>query len=238
MWKGFPLFLGIFFLGAVFFVSAQHNSPKIPLIYAMGEARLEIPPDMVIVNLGVMTQAKTVAEARQQNAARMQTAVDAVKKLGIPAQKISTTQFSVAPQYDYSEKRNPPRIVGYNVSNQITIKLEQIEKISDVIDTSLAAGANHVQSLEFTLKDPRALRRSAYTEAVKDARAKAEALADAAGIQLGKVFLLRESGGPIPIRRAYDQLAMAGKAGEASTPIESGMVTVQVSVEVQFEIKQ
>ncbi len=228
------------FLFTIFFsnnIAAAQDIPRIPLIYTTGEARLEVPPDMVIITLGVTTQAKTVAEAREQNAVRMQAVVDAIKQLSIPAANVSTTRFNVTPQYDYQEKRNPPRIAGYNVTNQVTVKLEQIEKVSQLVDASLTAGANTVNSLEFTLKDTRGLRRSAYTEAVRDARNKAEALASAAGVQLGKIYLIRESGGPVPVRRGYETLAMASKT-EAPTPIESGQVTIQVTVEIQFEIKQ
>ncbi|HEY3129204.1 MAG TPA: SIMPL domain-containing protein [Acidobacteriota bacterium] len=229
----------IFISSLLFFshIAAAQENPRIPLIYTTGEAKLEVPPDMVVISLGVTTQAKTVAEAREQNSVRMQAVVDAIKQLNIPTANILTTRFNVSPQYDYQEKRNPPRIVGYNVTNQVTVKLEQIEKVSQVVDASLAAGANTVNSLEFTLKDPRGLRRSAYTEAVRDARNKAEALAAAAGVQLGKIYLIRESGGPVPIRRAYETLAMASKT-ETPTPIESGQVTIQINVEIQFEIKQ
>jgi hypothetical protein len=216
---------------------AQETTTRTPLIYVTGEARLKAPPDLAIANLGVTTQAKTVADAREQNAQRMQAVVEAVKKTGVPAQAISTSRFSVTPQYDYQEKRTPPRILGYNVSNQITVRLDAIEKISELLDSALAAGANSVNDLDFTLKDMKNLRAAAYDEAVKEARAKAQTLAQAAGVQLGAIHLIRESGGmPIASGRVFAMGASGARAAE--TPVETGEITVQASVEMQFEIKQ
>ncbi|MBI3940384.1 MAG: SIMPL domain-containing protein [Acidobacteria bacterium] len=224
-------------LAATASTGSAQEMPRIPLILVTGEAHLNASPDLAIANLGVATQAKTVAEAREQNALRMQAVLEAVRKAGVLPQNISTTHFSVTPQYDYQEKRNPPRIAGYHVGNQITVKLEAIEKISDVLDAALAAGANNVSSLDFTLKDPKKLRIAAYDEAVKDARSKAQALAQAAGVQLGAIHLMRESGGaPMPIRREIG--LVAASMAKPETPIESGEITVQVNVEIQFEIRQ
>lgn len=215
--------------------SPGQDSPQAPLIYVTGDAQQKAQPDLAIVNLGVVTQARSVAEARQQNAVRMQAIMDAIRKLGVPAQDISSTRLNVTPQYDYQEKRNPPPIVGYSMSHQVTVRLEDIDKLSDVLDGALAAGANSVNSLDFTLKDARKLRIAAYDEAVRDARSKAEALAKAAGVQLGGIRMLRESGGTVmPLRH---QVAMMAGA-KFETPIQSGEVTVQVNVEIQFEIKQ
>ncbi|HEY2931695.1 MAG TPA: SIMPL domain-containing protein [Acidobacteriota bacterium] len=217
---------------------AQEGPVRPPLLYVTGEAQLKAPPDRAVVNLGVETRGKTVAEAREQNAQSMSAVINAVKKLGVPAADITTTRFKVSPQYDYQEKRTPPRIVGYSVSNQVSVKLDQIEKISEVVDAGLAAGANNVAGLDFMLKDPRTLRTTAYRDAVSDARSKATALASAAGVQLGRIYLLRESGGSvIPIRQGVMMEAMAMKAS-TPTPIESGEITIHVTVEIQFEIKQ
>lgn len=221
-------------LGVGWGVAFSQEVPRIPLLYVTGEAQLKVPPDLVIATLGVATEAKSVAEAREQNAVHMQAVIEAVKKLGVAPRDISTTRFTVTPQYEFGEKRNP-RIVGYNVSNQITVKLEAIETISELLDAALAAGANTVGNLNFTVKDPRALRSATYDEAVRDARSKAEALAKAAGIRLGDIHLLRESSGSVmPMRREIPMLT----ASKAETPIESGEVTVQVTVEMQFEITQ
>ncbi|MBI2822231.1 MAG: SIMPL domain-containing protein [Acidobacteria bacterium] len=224
-------------LVGLFGAALAQEPSRIALIYVTGHAEVTAPPDIAVVSLGVTTQAVTVAEAREQNAARMQAVIEAVKKLGVPPQEITTSRFSVTPQYDYREKRNPPRITGYNVSNQIAVRLEAIDKISDVLDGALAAGANDISNLNFTLKDPRKLRVAAYDEAVGDARSKAETLARAAGVQLGEIYLIRESGGvPLPVRRAMAMEAMA--VAKTETPVESGEITVQVSVEIQFRIKQ
>ena len=224
-------------IGALSFAAAQETARTPPLILVNGEAQLTAAPDLVVVTLGVTTQGRGVAEAREQNASRMQAVIDAVKRSSTPSPEISTTRFAVTPQYDYQERRNPPRITGYNVSNQVTVKLAAIDKISDLLDAALAAGATDVGSLEFTLKDSRKLRMEAYEEAVRTARSKAQALAQAAGVQLGPVHLIRESGGSLmPMRR--EMLMMSAPVAKTDTPIESGEVTVQVNVEIQYEIRQ
>ena len=219
-------------------VRAQETD-KVALIYVTGEAQVEAPPDLAVVSFGVVTQAKTVAEARAQNAERAEAVIAAIKRVGVPQQQVSTTNFSVTPQYDYEERRNPPRIVGYSVSNQLTVRLEDLDKISDLLDSALAAGANNVGNLSFTLKEPAKLKVTAYEQAVRDAQTRAQALARAAGIQLGKIHLLRESGGsPVPVMRDFAMMAAAAPAEKRATPVESGEVTVHVRVEIQYEIKQ
>jgi uncharacterized protein YggE len=224
-------------IGALSLATAQETARTPPLILVNGEAQLTAAPDLVVLTLGVTTQGRGVAEAREQNASRMQAVIDAAKRSSAPPPEISTTRFTVMPQYDYQERRNPPRIAGYSVSNQVTVKLAAIDRISDLLDAALAAGATDIGNLEFTLKDPRKLRMGAYEEAVRTARSKALALALAAGVQLGPVHLIRESGGSLlPMRR---EIMMTSAAfTKADTPVESGEVTVQVNVEIQYEIRQ
>jgi uncharacterized protein YggE len=220
-------------------IARAQEPARIPLIYVSGEAQLEAPPDLVIINLGVVTQAKTVGEARTQNAERMDAVAGAIKRLGVPPAQIATTRFSVTPQYDYQERRSPPRILGYSVSNQLTVRQEDLDKVSEVLDAALQAGANDVGSVTFTLKEPGKLKLAAYEEAVRDAQSRAQALARAAGVQLGKIYVLRESGGmPVPVRSEFRMMAMAESADQKATPMEPGEVNVQVRVEIQYEIKQ
>ena len=222
----------------VFTQGLAQDAAEVPLIYVTGEAEVKAVPDLLIVSLGVATQARTVAEAREQNAQRMQSVTDAVKKLGIPAGDISTSHFAVNPQYDYQERRTPPRIVGYSVSNQATVRLEDIDRASDLLDRALEAGANSIGNLTFTVKDPAKLKVTAYEQAVRDAQSKAQILARAAGVQVGKIHRLRESGGsPVPVMREFALMA-AAPMEKRDTPIEPGEVTVQVRVEIQFEIRQ
>ena len=227
----------VILIGALSLAAAQETTRTPPLILVNGEAQLTAAPDLVVVTFGVTTQSRGVAEAREQNASRMQAVIDAAKRSSAPPPEISTTRFTVTPQYDYQERRNPPRITGYSVSNQVTVKLAAIDKVSDLLDAALAAGATDVGNLEFTLKDPGKLRIEAYEEAVRAARSKALALASAAGVQLGAVHLIRESGGSLmPMRR--EMLMMQSAVAKADTPVESGQVTIQVNVEIQYEIRQ
>jgi hypothetical protein len=197
-----------------------------------GEGKASGAPDVVVLSLGVSVLAPTVKEARDQAADAMTKVVDFLKGNGVDEKDIQTSQFSIYPEYDYRADQQTLR--GYRLSNIVTAKLRDIDKTSDVLDSVVEAGGDvtQVQGISFTIDDPDELRDVAREEAVADAKAKAERLAELSGVNLGKVISISESFGtpPIPLAREAD-LAEA-----PSTPIEPGEMDVTLNVEVVYAI--
>jgi uncharacterized protein YggE len=192
-------------------------------------------PDIALITLGVQAQAEDVATAREEAAATAQALIDSVKANGVAERDIQTTQFEIQPQYDFSQGRSPT-IIGYEVTNVLTIRVRKIDSTSKILDDATAAGGNStvVRSVSFTIDDPTELRAEARSLALKEARAKAEQLANDAGVSLGDVLSISENIGFSPQPAALDAIA-APRTG-AATPIETGELQVSVTVSVRYDI--
>jgi hypothetical protein len=162
--------------------------------------------------------------------------VEALTDGGVDEEDIQTTRFSVQPRYDFIGERQELR--GFVVNNITTTKVRSIDDTGALIDAALEAGGDlaRVESLSFTIDDPSALEDQARREAVAEARRKAETLAQAGGVELGRPRIISEAGGPMPI--PFDARAAVDLAQEAvqETPIELGDLEVQVSVQVVYEL--
>jgi len=193
-------------------------------------------PDVAVLQMGVSVLKPSVKEARQQAASAMQDVVDSMKDNGIEEKDIQTTRFSVHAEYDYRNDRQELR--GFRVTNIVTAKLRDIDKIGDVLDDVIEAGGDliEVQSVNFTIDDPDDLREEARREAVDDARQKAEALAELAGVKLGKPLSISESARPVPIT-FRGEAEMAEAAPAAPTPIEVGEMEVVIDVQIVYAIE-
>ena len=210
------------------------NSPAIRTIEVDGSGETRTSPDTADLDLAIDTQAKTAEEAANRNAALAAKVIDALKsKLGDKG-KSTTAGYSLNPEYDQraSEK---PRIVGYNAQNTVTVHTGALDLVGGLIDTAIAAGANRVNALNFSVKDDTTARAEAIAIATRDARAQAEALASALGVKLGMILKATtvSQARPIPVRMGR---AMAMSASVA-TPVEPGEVTVSATVSLTFEIE-
>lgn len=213
---------------------AQVTQP--PLLTAVGNGEVRVTPDQAQVQLGVETEAKSASDARQQNAARAGKIVQAVKALGIPESQIQTSMFQIEPVRRSDQPNIPgtPPIVGYNVSNIITVRTEKLDLVPKIIDDSVAAGANRVDSVSFVLKDDTAPRQSALKLAVADARANAQTMAGAAEVRLVSVYSIQQGGVGVAPPSVYLGVRAAGMA---PTPILPGQVTVNASVTLSYIIR-
>ncbi len=202
-------------------------------IAVTGQATIKAKPDTVTLSLGVQSQAATAGEAMDQCSAAMARVIGALAGAGVPKANIQTSNISLNPQYDWSKDGSPGKIVGNQASNQVSVTWNQLDKVGDLIDAAVKAGANSVNGISFSLADQRALYLQAVGEAVKDARAKADALAQAAGCRVGAVkntSLDSYVSGPIIMK---DMVAGAGMAA----PVEPGTVEMQVNVRVEYGIQ-
>ena len=207
-----------------------------PAISVTGEATISTPPDLAHIDAGVASDAKTARDASEANNAAMAKVLQALKGANIDDKDIQTSRLSLQPQYasTASSRPGPTSIIGYRASNHVTVKLRDVAKVAGVIDTLVAAGANEIGGINFTVSQASKLLDEAREKAVADARRKADIYAKAAGVTLGAPLIISEGGAPvIPLFRAR----MAPMAA-ASTPIAQGEETLSVSVNVTWAIKQ
>jgi len=200
-------------------------------ISVSGEATVSVPPDLALVEGGVTSEAKTAREASDANNAAMGKVLQALKGAGIEAKDVQTSRLSLQPQ-SAPNRSGPPAIVGYRASNRVTIRVRDVTKVANVIDTLVAAGANDIGGINFMVSQASKLLDEAREQAVADARRKAEIYAKAAGVTLGAPLSISEQGfpGPIPFRKMAVGMA-------ASTPVAQGEETLAVTVSVSWAIK-
>ncbi len=208
------------------------NSPTISIT---GEGKVFVKPDIGKINLAVMTESATVEKAQTDATERINKIFESLKKNRVEEKDIKTTNYSIYPQYDYNEGKS--RLRGYQVSQNLDVKIRDLAKIGSIITDASTAGANQVGNLEFTTEDPMATQAQARTKAIEDAKKKAEELASKLGVRLGKVVGFSESGAmPPPIFYGY---GMGGDVATKAAPpaVPTGENEVVVNVNVIYQIK-
>ena len=201
-------------------------------ISATGEATVSVPPDLAQIDGGVTSEAKTAREASEANNAAMGKVLQALKGAGIEEKDVQTSRLSLQPQ-SAPNRSGPSAISGYRASNRVTIRVRDVAKVANVIDTLVGAGANEIGGINFVVSQASKLLDEARERAVADARRKAEIYAKAAGVTLGAPLSISEAGAPGPI--LYRKMA-AGMA--ASAPVAQGEETLSVTLSVSWAIKQ
>lgn len=208
-----------------------------PILTVSGTGQARVAPDQATVRLGVLAQGATAREAQTQVNRSAQAVLDAIRKVGIPAERIQTTGLSLNPQYAETRPGQGPRVTGYQASNSVTVLVEDLSKVGPVIDAGLTSGANTLDGVDFGLRNDATARAAALTDAVQSARVKAEALARALRVKLVEIVEVGEGGislspPPSPFR---GRVGMAAEAMVA-TPVSSGEVGVEASVTVRWRI--
>jgi len=218
--------------GALLAAPAQAEVIPPAAISVTGEATVSVPPDLAQIDGGVTSEAKTAREASDANNAAMGKVLLALKGAGIEEKDFQTSRLSLQPQ-SAPNRTGPSAIVGYRASNRVTIRLRDVTKVANVIDTLVGAGANEIGGINFMVSQASKLLDEARERAVADARRKAEIYAKAAGVTLGAPLSISEQGNaaPIPYRRMAVGMA-------ATAPVAQGEETLQVNVSVSWAIKQ
>ena len=218
------------------------NAPRegaiVDTVSVTGTGRVRLQPDRFSFTVGVQTQAPTVEEAVNENNARVAAVAAALKKAGALPEEIQTSGFSIYPQQDYSQG-HLPRLLGYQVSNNITVTKKQIGEAGKLLQAAIAAGVNTSSGLSFSVSDPERGRDHGLHAAFDDARAKANLLAAAAGRTLGQALAISEGSQPYapprPMRGAVQAMAMKAEVGEV--PVESGTDELTFTVSVVFALR-
>jgi uncharacterized protein YggE len=199
------------------------------LVTVAGDATVAVAPDTAMIRIGVTSQGKDARAASEANAKQMTAVLNAIKANGIDARDIQTSRLSLQPQYD-ATKPGAARLTGFQVTNQVTVRIRDIGKLPSILDHAIAAGANEMSGIEFVVSQQSRLLDQARTEAIADARRKAELYAQAAGAKLGRVIAITDEGASPPPR----PVMQAMRAG--AVPVAPGEQTLRASVTVSYEL--
>jgi uncharacterized protein len=204
----------------------SEQGPPARGITVTGSGKVEAVPDKAALELGVETEAESAKAALAQNAERLRRVLDALRKAGVARSDLQTTNVSLWPQ----RSSDGTSITGYSAQNTVSAELA-VARAGEAIDAAVGAGANVASGPSLSVSDRDALYRDALGKAVDAARAKAEAIAKAAGLKVGRVTAVVESSAVEEPPMPYAAMA---RDGAASTPIEPGEQAIEASVTVTF----
>lgn len=225
---------------------AEVPQPDLGQLFVRGEAEIMVPPDQVSISLGVTTESTTAKKAVADNTQKMQALVQSLNDLGITDNDYKTQNFQVQPVW--SNRPNgvsaswKASIIAYRVTNTLSVTTQELSLVGDIIGATTAAGANEINSIQFSLFNARQYRRQAITQAMENAKADADVLVAASGDRIKRTLSLRLDNASASRERvemkamARSSLMMADAAYE-SPPISSGDITVRASVSVTYELE-
>ncbi len=241
-----PFFIIIFFF-AILYAFARLAGPlpfsvnsvttnKTDVFTVSGEGKASAQPTLATVSVGIQANGSTVKAAQDQINVSINKVSENIKKLGVEAKDIQTTNYSVRPNIDY--QNNNQKITGYTASTDLYIKIRQIDKANQVIDTATASGANQVGNVSFEAEDKTKAENEARSKAVIEAKKKAEDAAKIAGFSLGRIINYSENFGgnirPVNLSKAADSI---GGQGTPATNLEPGSSEITVVVNLSYEIR-
>ena len=236
-----PLFLAAC-LAAATALSAPAAAQQATITQSIAGTRLDVSasgevtrvPDLAIISAGVVTRATTARSALQQAANKMARVRAALTRAGVADRDIQTSNINLNPDYAYETNR-PPRLTGYNASNQVTVKFRDIANAGEILDALVAEGANSINGPTLTIDKPQAALDEARARAIAAGRARAELYARSLGMRVVRVVAVSESGGHFPSPPPVAM--MRAEAASADTKIDPGEQTLQVNVAMTFELQ-
>lgn len=219
-------------LAAIAPARAQEPPPVPPArIIVSGEGSVRAVPDYAEIAIGATTNGATAGAATEANSRIMAAVAAAMRNAGIAPEDLQTARFSVQPVYASAVSNSAPKLSGFRVTNQFDVTVRQVERVGDVLDRAIAAGANEVGSIQFLHADPSKTLDAARTAALADARRKAELYARAAGLTLGAVSWVIEEQANVPQPRVF-----GARMASAPVPISAGEDTLQLRITVGFDV--
>jgi uncharacterized protein YggE len=237
-----PFFLRLSFLalGLLTIVAPAYGEVReLPLrsISIIGTGEVKARPDIGIITVGVLKRAPTAQEALKQNNDAMAEIIAHLEQVGVAPKDIQTTNFSVNPAYHYdNQNQQPPRIIGYDVSNQVTIIVRKLDTMGLILDQVVGKGSNQIHGITFSIDDPRPLEDEARKRALVDAQRKARLYAEGAGITLGPIMSILEhvASPPIPLSVKAQRMEAAA---DGAVPVSQGEQVVSVQISISWEIR-
>jgi uncharacterized protein YggE len=256
----------VFFVGEMFLQQKTIEQQSNYQITVSGEGKVYAKPDVALVNLGVTTQATTVADVTKQNTDKMNAVIDAVKKMGVADKDIQTTNYSLTPVYDTNylvptsvptaggvpmmypssgsgtimPVRGSSKLTGYRLEQDVQVKIRDFTKVGDILSQSTAAGANLVGDLQFTIDNPEQFKEQARAKAIAQAKSNAQNLSKESGINLGKLINVYENY-IYPMAYSANSLkGMGGGVSDATPPsptIQPGQQEIDVTINLTYQVK-
>lgn len=218
--------------------AVAQETPQTATLTAEGVGAAMGTPDTAIINIGVTSRAETPSEALEANSNDMQSVIDTIRAAGVDESDISTSGFSISPVYANTSSSARPieggdnqqaGIVGYTVTNQVTVRIRDLDSSGGVLDQVVAAGANQINGIRFDFAEPQPMQDEAMANAIADARRKAEIMAEAAGVELIRIISVSAYGSnPQP---QFDMMRAAN-----SVPIVAGEQAITANATVTYEI--
>ncbi len=215
-------------------------------IWVSGEGRITVEPDLAILSLGVETRSETVAEASAMATEAMDAVMVALEATGVEERDIQTRRFYIQPDYDYvtdvtpgGGSRNRQVLAGYRVSNDLTVKVRDMDSVGEVMNGAIGAGGDAIRfnGLRFTVEDTEALTSELREAAVADALAKAQHMAKLADVELGKLVYITDGQSPESGSESFGEARLYAAAALAAPPVSGGEIEVSMSVYVAFAIE-
>jgi uncharacterized protein YggE len=215
--------------------AAQDMRPGATLSIS-GDGSVGVVPDIAIINVGVVVEAKTATEALTANTAAMEKVIAALKGAGIAERDLGTSGFTVNPVYSTPQPKPDgttpnPAITGYQVANQLRVVIRDLAKAGDILDLAVGAGANQVNSISFDISDRQKSADEATAKAIAEAQRKAKLIADAAGVKLVRIV-------SISANEAYQAFQSTAADMRKAVPILPGESQLAVNVQIVWEIGQ
>lgn len=201
-----------------------------------GHGEVKSAPDLGFVTTGVMTQGATAAEALAANTTAMTSLFAALKDAGIAEKDMQTSNFMIQPRYDYNDGKQPPVLLGYDVSNNVTVIVRKIDGLGALLDKVVQAGSNQINGIAFDVSKPTEELDEARKLATADATRKAKLYAEAMGVKLGPVLTISESSyqPPTPMLRTT---AAPMADGARPVPVAAGEMSLAVDVNITWQIQ-
>ncbi len=216
-------------------IAAAENQSTQRSITVTGSGAISVKPDLAVITVGVQTRRAKAEAAQKENAAQMEALTKAIKGAGIADADLKTSNYSIYEDVSYDYEKNSRKVNGYVVSNNMTIQVRDIAKVSGIIDLAGQSGANNINGIYFTVADESKYYNEALKAAVKNAKGKGDVLAVAGGVAIGQVLQMAEAsyGGGIIMKSEAARDMAAG----AATPIEAGSMEITANVTVTYAIQ-
>lgn len=225
---------------AVFLAAASPSfadEVKMPRTISLsGHGEVKSAPDLAVVTTGVMTQGVTAADALAANTTAMTSLFAALKEAGIAEKDMQTSNFMIQPRYDYNDGKQPPVLLGYDVSNNVTVIVRKLDGLGALLDKVVQAGSNQINGIAFDVSKPTEALDEARKLATADATRKAKLYADAMGVKLGPVLAINEASYQPPPQMLRTSAAPMAD-GARPVPVAAGELTLAVDVSINWEIQ-
>ncbi len=209
-------------------------------ISVTGVGEVIVTPDTANIQIGVQVFAQELADAQAQSTEQMNTIIDTITAAGIEPKDIQTSNYSVSIRQQYDDQGIATAVLGYDIYNTLSVTIRDLDTLGTILDEVVSAGANQIYGITFFTSDLTAATAQAREAAVKDAQERANQLAAAAGVDVGRIINISEgfSSSPVPIdfAKGYAESDMMGSGG--NVPIQTGSQSVQISVSMTFEIAE